>query len=552
MKKLMITAACAFAAGILSAQDMSVPTAVEQAGGGDDGVKAVAVAESDAKELNASRKTEEKFIPAQKIVDERLKKLKVKLRKEKRNKGVYFGTGVAKWRFENPATDKFFNDLRSAKAVEALLSAKAMVIESIKTSVDVFERSCAMRIDESDPVAKAYADQKNLLETKRRELATKMRELNQAEADEFQSTTITAKFGSILDALAKKLDKDFDAGKIPAEKKALVKQLTAECKAMQSEFASLKKVAEKFAPQVDQENTSTVKSSTEMHLLGSTIVAQAESWNEKTKEYQMAIAVVWSLKLQEEATAITEGRAEKSTPGKYSPEEWADAQNFEVMIGPRTFTDSEGNKIFVGIASADLECPFNQQRLLKRAAAAVARGYIATAIGCEIKSATEVQQTIKEYSVGVGDTVAGISKKLSDEIVSSSHKELTGSKILFEDEFIHPLSGRNTYVCAFYIDPEDSNSAMEVLTSAYAAACRQDAANKRKAGIHQGAKDVYEEQRRSKVDFERGRAEGKSATINKSQKKQLRSSGARGGTSSSSAGAKGGSYSGDSDIDTDF
>lgn len=552
MKKLIVGLVCSVA-GMLTAQDMSAgATAVEQAGGGDDGAKAVAVAESDAKDLNASRKEEEKFVPAQKIVDKRLRKLQAQLRKEKRNKGVYFGTGVAKWRFENPATDKYFNDLRSAKAVEALLSAKAMVIESIKTSVDVFERTCAMQIDESDSVAKAYADQKDMLEAKRKEFANKMRQLDQAEADAFKSTTITAKFGNILDALVKKLDKNFDAGKIPAEKKALVKQLTAECKAMQSEFASLKKAAEKFAPQVDQENTSTVKTSAEMHLLGSTIVAQAESWNETTKEYQMAIAVVWSKKLQEEATAIMEGAAEKSTPGKYSPEEWADAQNFEVMIGPRTFTDSEGNKIFVGIASADLECPVNQHRLRKRAAAQVARGYIATAIGCELKSATGVQQTIKEYSVGVGDTVPGISKKVGDEIVSSSHKELTGSKILFEDEFIHPLSGRSTYVCAFYIDPEDSNSAMEVLTSAYAAACRQDAANKRKSGIHQGAKDAYEEQRRSKVDFERGRAEGKISTKTKAQKKQLRSSGARGGTSSSSSGAKGGTYSGDSDIDTDF
>lgn len=136
MKKLMITAACAFAAGVLSAQDMTTPTAAEQAGAVDQGAKTVAAAEEKAPALMAAPEKSSEFVSAEDVVKKRLRQAGITA-----GNGVIVGIGVAGWTFENPGRDRNFNEIRSFKATEAYLMAKAKVIESIKRSVSAMDRS---------------------------------------------------------------------------------------------------------------------------------------------------------------------------------------------------------------------------------------------------------------------------------------------------------------------------------------------------------------------------------------------------------------------------
>jgi hypothetical protein len=83
-----------------------------------------------------------------------------------------------------------------------------------------------------------------------------------------------------------------------------------------------------------------------MPLLGSSVLTQAESWDKEEKIYSISLAVVWSPKLQENAVALATGEAvPSSSKGKFSPQEWLAQQDLTTMIGPRRFTDNEGNNI---------------------------------------------------------------------------------------------------------------------------------------------------------------------------------------------------------------
>lgn len=546
MKKLIVGLVCS-AVGMLTAQDMSAgATAVEQAGGGDAGAKVVAQAEQKASELNATQPRSAAFVPAMQVVKERVRRANIKS-----GNGVIIGYGTAFWEFKDPGGDKDFNDIRAAKATEAYLLAKAEIIESIKRSVEAMDRTAGIEAVDDDPVMQAFIAKKDELDAKRRDLADKMAELNEAESEALYSTSISAKFGNVLDALAKKLDSTFEPSKIPAEKRAVRDQLRKECAALKKEFEALNKEAQKVAPKPTRVTESKAKSLSEMPLLGSMVIAQAESWDKKEGEYQLSVAVVWSPKLQEAAIALSEGNLKAGKPGKYSPEEWIARQNLEVMVGPRSFTDKNGNKIFVGIGVADMECHPADKSIRMRAAALAAVKNIAMSIGCDMKAHTETKTKLSEYSQGLGKKT-GKSRETIDAIVSQCQHELSGTQELDAKEFRHPISRKKTYVVAYYIDPSLNAKAMEYLKSAYAGAIRQDRANKYKAGVHQGAKDALGEERASKREFNRGRADGKQSVKERAEKaNRIQSIGAQGSKGSSGGPAQGGTFM-NNDIDTDF
>ena len=544
MNRLMITVVSALAAGMLSAQDMSAPTAVEQAGAVDAGAKTVAVAEEKAPALMATPEKSSEFVSAEDVVKKRLRQAGITA-----GNGVIVGIGVAGWTFDNPGRDRNFNEIRSFKATEAYLMAKAKVIESIKRSVSAMDRTLASDPVDDDPIMAAFNAQKEELDDKRRELADKLSELDAAESEALYSTTISAKFGNVLDCLAKKLDNDFNKDKIPAEKRAIRDQIRKECEVLKKEYASLERQAQKARPTPTRTTESETKLLSEMPLLGSVVVAQAESWDKSTGDYQMAMAVVWSPKLQEAAVAMSEGNMKAGKPGKFTAQEWVDRQNLEVMVGPRSFTDKAGNKIFVGIGAADFECSAAQQSIRRDEAESEAVRNIAFSMGCDMTSFLEMKKSMNEYSDGLV-TKPGMKKSAARKIQQSCQHELTGCQELEHKVFRHPISKRKTYVVAYYLNPELSSSAMKYLKEAYAGAVRQDRANKYKQGVHEGAKSALGEQRASKTDFNRGVRDGNSAVKQSVQK--ATSFGAAGSKQTGGGAAQGGAYSGDSTIDTDF
>jgi len=557
MKKLMITAACALAASVLSAQEMGVTATEVAAGPADQGAEVAAQADAQAAQLAAEAPAEE-FVSAEELVEKNLEKMGLHEGYDSKRRAI-IAIGTVKVPIADPANDDAFMAIRSGKATEAYIEAQRQVIEAINTEMSAMDRALTISEYGNDEPLKAFAASRNALEAKRAALAEKLEQLDKAEAEALRGVTMTDRFGAILEGIAKKLDENFNAEEIVEQKKAVRDQLKAECDEMLADYKALEDMAKKIPAVPRNELQSTMKMKSEMPLLGSSVLTQAEAWDKAEKTYQMSMAIVWSPKLQENAVSLMTGDARPSSkPGPFTPQEWIAAQNIATMIGPRRFTDSSGNNIFVGIAACDLTGQVTAEKAKKRMTDMEARKAVAFSLAGDIVSYSEATKNVKEYN----DDIKSQAGKLRDVVARQLDINLQGCLRLKHKEIRHPISGRKTYVSVFYIDPSLSKDATELLKKSYAGAIRQTKAIQYRRGQHSGMERTLDHQRKSTVEFRKGAVDGAQGVVNevqrqhgaaKPQPQKPVSAGAAGSKRQAPSGqSQGGTFSGDATIDTDF
>lgn len=556
MKKLMITAACAVAASVLSAQEMGVTVTEAAAGPADQGAEVAAQADAQASQLAAEAPAEE-FVSAEEVVRKNLSKMKLFRGYDRKRKAI-IAIGTIDVKVSDPANDDSFMSLRAAKANEAYLNAKAEVIRSINTDFSAMDRALTLAEYGEDDVQKAFAENRAKLEAKREALAKKLGQLDEAEAAAFRGITMTDRFGAILEGIAKKLDENFNAEEIVEQKKAVRDQLKVECDEMLADYKALEDMAKKIPSVPSTEISSSVRMLSKMPLLGSSVLTQAESWDKTEKMYSISLALVWSPKLQENAVALVTGEAVPSSKkGQFTPQEWVAEQNLTTMIGPRRFTDNEGNSIFVGIAAADLTGKIKDRKAKKMLADTRAMKAVAFSLAGDIEAYREASSNYKEYD----DDLRTSCDKLYNAVSQKCDINLQGCLPLDSREVTHPITGRKTYVTAYYIEPALAKDATELLKKAYAGAVRQTKATQYRRGQHAGMARTLDHQRKSTVEFNKGAVDGAQGVVNEVQrqrgaaKPQQRpvSAGATGSKRQAPAGqSQGGTFSGDATIDTDF
>ncbi len=556
MKKLMIMVACAVTASVLSAQEMGATATETAAGAADQGAEIAAQADAQAAQLAAEAPSEE-FVSAEEVVKKNLAKMKLAPGYDRKRKAI-IAIGTAEVLIKDPANDNTFMAVRAAKANEAYLNAKAEVIRSINTDFSAMDRALTTAGFGEDDVQKAFAERRADFEAKREELAKKLAQLDKAEASAFRGVTMTDRFGAVIEGVAKKLDDKFNSAEIAAQKKAVRDQLKAECAELLAEYKVLEEEAKKIPAVPSTEVSSSVKMLSKMPLLGSSVLTQAESWDKTDKTYSVSIAVVWSPKLQENAVALVTGEAVPSSKkGQFTPQEWVAKQDLTTMIGPRRFTDNEGNNIFVGIATADLTGKVKDRRAKKMLADTAARKAVAFSLAGDFEAYREASSNYKEYDDDLRTSV----EKLRDVVGQKCDINLQGCLPLCNKEVKHPITGRKTYVTAYYIEPTLAKDAMDLLKKSYAGAIRQTKATQYRRGQHAGMEKSLDNQRKSTMEFNKGVADGARGVLQEVQRQQSEAKQQKKSVSAGASGSKrqeptgqsqGGSFSGDATIDTDF
>jgi hypothetical protein len=556
MKKLMITVACAVTASVLSAQEMGATVTETAAGAADQGAEIAAQADAQAAQLAAEAPSEE-FVSAEEVVNKNLAKMKLAPGYDRKRKAI-IAIGTAEVLIKDPANDNTFMAVRAAKANEAYLNAKAEVIRSINTDFSAMDRVLTTAEFGEDDVQKAFAERRADFEAKREELAKKLAQLDKAEASAFRGVTMTDRFGAVIEGVAKKLDDKFNSAEIAAQKKAVRDQLKAECAELLAEYKVLEEEAKKIPAVPSTEVSSSVKMLSKMPLLGSSVLTQAESWDKTEKIYSVSIAVVWSPKLQENAVALVTGEAVPSSKkGQFTPQEWVAKQDLTTMIGPRRFTDNEGNNIFVGIATADLTGKVKDRKAKKMLADTAARKAVAFSLAGDFEAYREASSNYKEYDDDLRTSV----EKLRDVVGQKCDINLQGCLPLCHKEVKHPITGRKTYVTAYYIEPALAKDAMDLLKKSYAGAIRQTKATQYRRGQHAGMEKSLDNQRKSTMEFSKGVADGARGVSQEVQRQQNEAKQQKKSVSAGASGSKrqeptgqsqGGSFSGDATIDTDF
>lgn len=530
MNKLMFTVALVATAGAVSAQEMGTPaptagattqvsvtaTAVVVEDGAQ---KAIDQAVEKAPAANQIQPTEE-FVSAEELVEKRLNAIGLTSGYDDGKKAIIqIGSSVLK--VEDPANDEGFMRAREQLANSAYMNAKAEVIRAINTDFSAFDRAVVAAEFGEDETAKKFAAKMAEIEENRQQLAALLAKIDAVEASAVSEVTLNDRFNSFLDAVIKKIDFAYSPEALAAKKVANAEakmaeaaqlkekcaQLIAQSKALEAEAATMPK-----DPAL--ESSTDVKMLSKMPLLGSSVLTQAESWNPEDKTYMVAMAIVWSPKLQEAALKTVRGDFTPGRKGKFSKMDWINAQDFSSMIGARRFTDNEGKNLFVGISSIDLMGPVVKQNAKKKLADAMAMKAVAFSIAGDLETYREASQNLKVYE---DDSKAELAK-LSDTVSAKVSLNLNGCLSLAKKTVKHPITGRKIYVSVYYIDPALATAAQGYMKKLYADSGLVERITQRKRGVAIGAQRQLDAIKASAEEESKGIAEGaaavRSATLN--------------------------------------
>jgi len=471
-----------------------------------------------------------------------------------KNKKAMIVIGTSQTDIEDPAQEEHFMNTRQLKTLEAVIDAKAKIIRAIDTKVKGVDRVACMYESGTDDATKAFAEKKAALEAKKLELAKKLAVLDERESAALAGVTLSDRFGALIDAIVKKLDAEYSKDNVAADKQAAYEAMKAECAEVMAQYKALEKDAKKFPKYPDNEVNNDVVMTAKMPVLGASVLLQSESWI--GKKYQVAVAVVWSPKLQANALRFIKGEiAPSAKKGTYDPDEWAEQQYLPCMLGSRRITDKDGNCVFIGIGAEDISGPTSKVKAKKRLAEVDAVQSIVRALYADIDAYTEANRMLKEYEK------VNVNKEKLTDIVNGKHKmALKGCLPLTSIECEHPISGRQTYVTVYYVDPDLNKTATSLMQKAYADAGLAEKAIDAAIGEHDGMAAKLDEVRKSKEAYNAGVARGKKGVqdeMNASEaakkaatpkvfKRSVQDAPVKKATS------KQGVFSGDNAVDTDF
>lgn len=565
MIKFALAATVAIGASALMAQEMGAaaeqPQTVTEQIDPDKGPQIVQEAEAKQPEVKATEEAQaesEKFVPAGEAVRTMLKKqLKLKEGYDRKKKAIIV-IGEAAKKISDPAAEKAFMNIRATKALEAYVGAKAEIIRSINNDVKGIDRIACQYAAGEDDVMKVYAEKKAAFEAKKEQLAKALAVLDEKEADALAGVTLSDRFGAILDGIAKKLDSAYSKEQIEADKKAAYEEVKGQVAALQEEYKALEKDADSVPKYPSNEIKNDVVMTAKQPLLGAYVLLQAESWDKNEGVYEVAVAVVWSPKLEANALKLIQGDLTPSAnKGQFSVDDWVEQQYLPCMIGSRRITDNEGHAIYIGIGAEDISGSVMNRKAKKALADTDAIQAVARALFSDVDTYREASRNLKEYT----DDLATSKERLTEVTTSKHDVNLKGCSRLTSVECEHPITGRKTYISVYYIDPALNKEAIELMKKAYANAGLAVKATQYARGLHAGQQAALEGIRQSKAEFNRGMRDGKKGVEKEIEKaeaarrniKKPVSVGGAGSKRQNNAGqSNGGTFSGDSNVDTDF
>jgi len=414
----------------------------------------------------------------------------------------------------DPAKDPTFMLKREQIGNFALLQAKADIIRAIYTEFSAMDRALMNLDEEMDENRAKFQRAREAVEAKRAELAEALAQYDVVDAKTVSEVTLNDRFGAFIDAVIKKIDKSYDSAAIAAAKKVDAETAKAEAAALKekaktlyAEYKALEAAAKKFPQEPTLATDSVATMLSKMPLLGATVLTQAESWDPGDKQYCVAVAVVWSPKLQACAAKIGTGDfTATGKPGKFSKLDWVKAQDWRSMIGTRRFTDNTGHNYFIGIGAVDpgVGVQANAKRML---AETLARKNVAMALIGDLVTQREVKQNLKVYA----DQSLETKQKIVDAISSKVDLHLKGCMSLVKKEVRHPITGRKIYVSAYYIDPSMAKEAGDMMKKMFADAGLVAQHTNKQRGVVTGAAGAYEAAKSNAASRKAGVAEGASA-----------------------------------------
>ncbi|MGF1767616.1 hypothetical protein L4D06_09560 [Enterovibrio makurazakiensis] len=386
------------------------------------------------------------------------------------NKKRLFVLSQEQFDSEDPSYDDSFIIKRSQFATLATMSAKAQMVEYMRTTMSAVDMLVAPGTDVHAELNGRHIKAEKKLIAQKKQLVKILAELDQAEASKLSGTTWEDRAEATWDGVIKRLDDSYDVAAIEESKRQKYEKVKQRYEEASSELERIESEAQKLAGEVKLESTSMVETLAQAPILGASVLVQAESWNAVREVYEVATLLVWSPKLEAAAKAVVTGEPTALKPKDgMSVQAWLKAQEASTMVGPRQFVDKTGERWFIGAYAMPVEGSSSLVRKNRKLAETMAQKEMAVAVFADI-------ETQKQAAIAMQTRSSELGEKDSTDVATSfseatrqavEGRNINGMSKLFSSTIVHPISQQEMYVVAYGVSASSASEALAIEYSSF-------------------------------------------------------------------------------------
>ena len=426
-------------------------------------------------------------------------------------RGSLIKIGYAEDVMEDP-TSADFMIIRELLVRQAELDAKIKIAQSVRQQMNGSTRVKTYGTKEREDFMAKFADQVAAVEQQKAKVAELLQMLEQEECQKLSNVSVDDQWVKLMDAIIKKLDAKYNKDDIAVEKQQQYLKVKAAYEQAKAQLDDLTKKQDDLYPCKTVETEA--EAYAEMKLCGAVDLVQAECWNGKV--FSVAVAVVWSPKLQERALlTLGCGAPAGGKPGEKSLPAWLQEQEekgeLARLVGTKQYVDDKGHQYVLGFSAVELPSGAVNSEGAREQADLLAQQAIGFYLFSEGEGSTRVKLALAKHNYKPGEAA----KNGSGEMYQAMPKNLTVSGLgtVYSATCRHEISGKDIYVSVAAVDSMLAGKSSEILRKWYAGAAQAVATSQYLAAEQQGMSQVYKQVEQSKVAAQAGLEAGQQAVL---------------------------------------
>ncbi|NOH68282.1 hypothetical protein [Vibrio rotiferianus] len=422
---------------------------------------------------------------------------------------------------EDPTYDDAFITKRSMFATLATMGAKAKVVEFMRTQMSAVDQLSAPGTDVHAELNEQFIKLEKKIASSQKALAKLLAEVDAAEADKLQGVTFEDRGKAFMDAVIRRLDNAYEAGQIEEAKLKKYEKAKARYEDAQTEYDEIVAKAETIKGSVSLEATSMVDTLAKAPLMGTSILAQSESWNAEEERYEVAVLTVWSPKLEQGAKGILTGDEQALKPKKaLSVQKWLAKQDAATLVGPRTYVDNTGARWFIGAYAMPANGSSSKLRKNKGIADLMAKKEAVMALYADVETHKQAQVAMqtKTGELGGKDHTEVATSFAETTRQSVENRQVSGMSQLMSKTVVHPISQEKIYVAAYGVSGQSAAEALGLEYSAFQSAAEANRSNNAIRATGEALQQLQLDSKAEKVEVS---TIGQSASSSASNKKTI-------------------------------
>ncbi len=427
-------------------------------------------------------------------------------------RGSIIQIGQAMGNVDDPTASDFMVT-RELLVRQAELDAKIQIAGVVRRQMNGSTRVNTPGTKEREDFCEKFKDQIVAAEQQKAKVAELLAALEPSEGNKLLGTLVDKQWKNVMDGVVKRLDAKYNQADIAAEKLQQYLKVKAAYEQARSQLDDLAQKKDALYPRktVDTDAASYA----DMKLCGSVDLVQSESWDGKF--YHVAVAVVWSPKLQERAlVTLGCGAPVGGKAGEKSLDAWLQEQSesgeLSRLVGTKQYIDDKGRQYVLGFSAADVPADATDYEDAIAQADLLAQQAVGFYLFSEGDGATGVKASMAKYK----GTSAEVAAVVSGQMVQAMPKDMTISGLgkVFSAKCRHEISGKDIYVSVAAVDSVLAGKSSEILKKWYAGASAAVATSQFFAAEQRGMAQAYEEVKKSGEAAQAGLEAGRQAVLN--------------------------------------